>query len=97
MKAIRIIEMRSVVNELTVTLTDARFGHCGPIKGTFLLLGLPGKEVKVTSPGFKTLSVRCHWESSDDPDDYLDFIAVDDGVNINRRYSGPVIWRIGTP
>lgn len=87
--------MRDVMNELTVSVMDARFGCRGPIKGTFLMLGLPNQEIREMASGRKAISVRCHWQSSDDPDDYLDFVVFDDDVTVNTDYTGPVVWRIG--
>jgi hypothetical protein len=83
-----------VRDQTVVILDDVIFSDYPPFRGTFLFLGPFSRIYKDLDSGRKVVCVACHWEGSDDGDDYMNLMVADPWIRVVDLYSGPVVSRI---
>ena len=94
MRTIRILETRLVRGQTVVILDNVTFSDYPPFSGTFLFLEPFSQIYRELASGRKVVTVVCHWEGSDDGDDYMNLMAADPRIRVVDLYSGPVVSRI---
>lgn len=92
---VRIIETEEVSRQRVIFVENARIAESAPFGGIFLIPSAGISVFPMLTSGRKVVPVACHWEGSQDGDDFIDIMVLDDKIQIDEVYSGPVIRRLG--
>ena len=92
---VRIIETEDVSGQRVIVVENARIADSAAFRGIFLIPSAGISIFPILPSGRKVVPVACHWEGSQDGDDFIDIMVLDDMIQIHESYSGEVIRRVG--
>ena len=92
---VQIIEVAEVSNQKVVIVEDARIAESFSFGGTFLIPTVPTNGYRILASGRHVVPVVCHWEGSNDGDDFIDLMIKDSTIKVVDGYSGMVVSRVG--